>query len=267
MLRSGFHIIITQSYFTAGLNFEPAVYFLPTFTINYESLIYKHLFFDLDRTLWDFDANALESLTIVYQEFELDRFFKDPLDFYTIYTSYNDQLWEDYRKGLIQKSDLRNRRFFMTLADAGERNQELADKIGERYMYLTPRMNRLFPNTRMVLDYLSGKGYKMYILTNGFTSTQARKMNNSGLTSYFVRTFSSEELGVNKPDREMFHWAVTSINAKKTECLMIGDDPAVDIAGASSYGLDSVWFNPRGYSASIKPTYTISNLLELKNIL
>ena len=32
---------------------------------------YKHLFFDLDHTLWDTDRNALESLYEIYNEIKL----------------------------------------------------------------------------------------------------------------------------------------------------------------------------------------------------
>ncbi len=54
--------------------------------------VYKHLFFDLDHTLWDFDTNAKHSLTDIYAEFDLhlkvtpefDEFYKKYL-FHALY--------------------------------------------------------------------------------------------------------------------------------------------------------------------------------------
>jgi putative hydrolase of the HAD superfamily len=228
---------------------------------------YEHIFFDLDRTLWDYDANAFKALTMVFGEFKLSRFFLSPEEFFTIYTKQNDQLWDDYRKGLVQKEELRKLRFFNTLKDKELNDEVLAGQIGERYMYITPRLNILFPSTRETLDYLQEKKYKLYILTNGFIQTQHRKMNHSDISRCFIRVFSSEELGVNKPKKEIFHWAVSSVHAKKKDCLMVGDDLKVDIQGAMNYGIDGVWFNPNELQSTYKPTHIIKDLSELKSIL
>lgn len=134
-------------------------------------------------------------------------------------------------------------------------------------MYITPRLNILFPQAIETLEYLRDKKYKLYILTNGFIQTQDRKMKHSDIARYFDRVFSSEELGANKPNKEIFHWAVTSINAKKEKCLMVGDDLRVDIKGAMSYGIDGVWFNPQQITGEFKPTYTIKSLDDLRSIL
>lgn len=228
---------------------------------------YKYLYFDLDRTLWDYDANSTQALSQIFHEFYLNNYFDSPAEFVHIYNINNDMLWDSYRKGVIRKAELRTKRFAMTLSEKNVTDDTLAFNIGEKYMDITPRLNILAPNTIELLKYLKAKDYRLFILTNGFISTQEKKMKNSELDIYFERVFSSEELGINKPAKEIFHWAVTSVNAPKEKCLMIGDDIEVDIQGALSYGIDAAWFNPNGDSASIKPTITISDLGELKNIL
>lgn len=228
---------------------------------------YQHLFFDLDRTLWDFDANSTMSLTDIFHTYKLDRSFVSTDEFIRIYNHHNELLWDDYRKGLIIKEDLRTKRFALTLMDKGINDQALSTEIGEHYMYLTPRLNILAPNAIETLEYLAEKQYKMYILTNGFISTQQQKMAHSKLDKYFIRVYSSEELGVNKPNSEIFHWAVSSVHGRKKECLMIGDDLEVDIIGAKNYGIDTAWFNPAGLNSEIHPTYEIRNMGELKTIL
>ena len=228
---------------------------------------YKHLFFDLDRTLWDYDANSTKALTEIFHSYQLANSFASPEEFLGIYNHHNDILWEFYRKGLIIKEDLRTRRFELTLLEKGITNHKLCAEIGEHYMYITPRLNILAPNTIETLEYLLEKQYKMYILTNGFLSTQQKKMAHSKLDTYFERIYSSEELGVNKPRKEIFHWAVSAVHGKKSECLMIGDDLEVDIIGAKNYGIDTVWFNPSGLKAAHKPNYTIGNMSELLKFL
>ena len=228
---------------------------------------YKHLFFDLDRTLWDYDANASKALSEIYRAYELDKSFSSAEEFLERYNHHNDILWDDYRNGNILKEELRTKRFELTLLEKGIQDRELCTEIGDRYMYITPRLNILAPNTIDTLEYLLQKGYSMYILTNGFLSTQQQKMAHSKLDKYFKRIFSSEELGINKPRKEIFHWAVSSIHANKKECVMIGDDVEVDIMGAMKYGIDTIWFNPSNLHSEKKSTYIIQDMSDLKEIL
>ena len=228
---------------------------------------YTHLFFDLDRTLWDYDANASGSLTTIYSEFGLDQKFQNPEEFITIYNHHNDLLWEQYRQGAVGKLELREKRFRLTLMEKGIDDSKLALNMDALYMEITPRSNILYPHTIETLEYLKEKQYHMFILTNGFLSTQQVKMASSNLEHFFERIFSSEEAGRNKPHRDIFHWAVSSVNAKKKHCLMIGDDLEVDIRGAMNYGIDTIWFNPSGQKVNVEPTHTISTLSELRVIL
>jgi putative hydrolase of the HAD superfamily len=230
-------------------------------------LKYKHLFFDLDRTLWDYDANSSLALGEVYSEFGLDRHFSSPDEFITLYNHHNDFLWDQYRQGNIKKMELRTKRFLLTLQEKKLNDSKISEAIGIRYMYITPRLNTLAPNTIEALDYLTGLNYKLYILTNGFLSTQEKKMASSEIDRYFIKIYSSEELGVNKPRKEIFHWAVSSVHAHKSECLMIGDDLEVDVRGAMNYGMDAVWYNPGNLPSDFNPTYTISDIGELTKIL
>jgi putative hydrolase of the HAD superfamily len=228
---------------------------------------YRHLFFDLDRTLWDFDSNSHDALSEVYEEFGLMQYFPDKGDFIRRYHFHNEHLWASYRKGEMTKELLRSERFRLTLEGVTTNQPDLALKIGESYLGKSAEKTKVFPNTYEVLDYLRSKGYHMYILTNGFRETQFAKLKNCNLGDYFEKVFTSETIGVNKPNTGIFHWAVSSVNAKKRECLVIGDDPEVDILGARNYGIDSVFFNPLNESTSITASYEIKNLQELTGIL
>jgi putative hydrolase of the HAD superfamily len=227
---------------------------------------YKHIYFDLDRTLWDFDANSRQALGDVFRNFNLDRIFTNPDDFIQTYHKHNERLWAEYRDGNLTKAILRSKRFELTLKEKKVKDPVLAARIGEEYLSQSVLKTNLFPNTLEILDYLKPQ-YNLYILTNGFRETQFKKLANCGLDVYFDEVFTSETIGYNKPHVKIFEWAITAVNAKKNECIMIGDDQKVDIEGARRFGMDTVFFNPNKESPIVESTYIINDLSELKKIL
>ena len=79
--------------------------------------------------------------------------------------------------------------------------------------------------------------------------------------------FTPENIGYIKPHRAIFEYAVKSVNARKAESLMIGDDLQVDIIGARDFGMDQVYFNPHKIPHNEKITYEILTLFELREFL
>ena len=227
---------------------------------------YKHLFFDLDRTLWDFEKNSIITLRSIFDKRKLDKIFPDFNIFVSTYEAHNERLWDLYKLRKIRKDELRNERFLLTLKDFGIDDPKLAEQIGDDYVELSPMQTVLFPNTIEVLDYLSTK-YKMHIITNGFVEVQYKKLKNCGLEKYFERVTTSEEAKSSKPKPEIFQVALKSVNAKKTESLMIGDDLENDILGAKKFGIDQVFFNPDSEKHSETISFEIKNLNELTTFL
>jgi putative hydrolase of the HAD superfamily len=228
---------------------------------------YNFLFFDLDCTLWDYENNAAKALEIIFEKFELGNSFNNQEHLISLFSKYNDLLWNEFREGRIHKEVLRIRRFEMCLSDVGIENRELAVSLNENFLDLSPKSTGLMPGTIEILDYLKEKKYNLFIITNGFTQIQELKMKYSGLEAYFEKMFTSENVGSNKPNREMFEYAVKSVNAIKKQSLMIGDDLKVDIIGARKFGIDQVFYNPKKISHSETVTYEIEDLLELRKIL
>ena len=82
---------------------------------------YKHLFFDLDHTLWDFDANAKETLIEIYSFFNLEAKGVSPFtDFYKHYLHHNQILWDRYHKGFISSEELKWKRMWRTMLEFGD---------------------------------------------------------------------------------------------------------------------------------------------------
>jgi putative hydrolase of the HAD superfamily len=117
-----------------------------------------------------------------------------------------------------------------------------------------------------LLDYLKPK-YHLHLITNGFQEVQHTKLIGSGLEPYFETLTVSEEVGVKKPNPEIFLYALQKANASHAESLMIGDEMAVDIDGARAAGIDTILFNPKGETVEGERTFEVKSLKEITGIL
>ena len=238
------------------------------FSIQHSALKkYKHLFFDLDRTLWDFDAAAEVAFERIYEKYNLKSLgIPSAHEFHEVYHPLNERLWELYRENKITKDGLNRTRFLKPLEHYGIHDVELADHLSEDYVYWSPRIVRLVPGTMELLDYLKPK-YHLHLITNGFQEVQHTKLSGSGLEPYFETLTVSEEVGVKKPNPEIFYYALRKANATTEESIVIGDEMAVDINGARAAGIDQIFFNPSGKEVEGERTFEVKDLREIKEIL
>ncbi len=228
---------------------------------------YKHIFFDLDHTLWDFDANARDTLQHLHDNLNLSERGVHDFDlFHQTYLAHNLKLWERYRKGFIKQGELRLKRMWLTLLDFKIRDEELAKEMGDIFLQLLPTRTLLFPHTKEILQYLTTKGYQLHLITNGFEHTQHCKLKNSGILHFFKQVITSECSNSLKPEKEIFDYALNKAGAKAAESIMIGDALDIDIAGAVNAGMDGVHVNFAGAAQHFKPTYTVQHLKELEAI-
>ena len=228
---------------------------------------YKHLFFDLDHTLWDFDANAKATLAQLHIDLDLVNKGVDDFDrFHKNYLQHNEKLWARYRNGYIKQEELRLKRMWLTLLDFKIADEELARQLSELFLQLLPSRTILFPDTKEVLRYLTDKDYQLHLITNGFEKTQHSKLKHSGLDVFFKEVITSENSSSLKPQKEIFEFALRKANAGVEESIMIGDSIEIDIAGALNAGMDQVHVNFNEAPQEIQPTYTIKALKELEDI-
>lgn len=204
----------------------------------------KHIFFDLDRTLWDFDKNSRLALSILFEEHNLHTHFSSFEAFHKTYKEINAKMWYQYGKGQVSKDSLRVGRFIETFRKHKVDKKELALHLSDEYVRISPYQTNLFPGTKETLDVLTGMGYQMHIITNGFSEIQHIKLKQSGIDNYFKVILCSEEVGVNKPNPEVFHFALDKSGAKATNSIMIGDDYNVDVRGATKVGMQAILFDP-----------------------
>jgi len=228
---------------------------------------YKHLFFDLDHTLWDFEANAKETLFELHDLHALRKKGVHDFDlFFSRYSYHNERLWDRYTKGFMKQEDLRWKRVWLTLLDFKIADENLAKEMSVQFLERLPNRKNLFPYTIEILDYLTQKNYVLHLITNGFENIQHSKLRYSNLTNYFNEIITSEKAGSLKPNKEIFEFALRVTEANIEDSIMIGDNIEADIKGAMSAGLDTIFVNHLKIETDVKPTYTIHHLKELEDI-
>lgn len=227
----------------------------------------RHIFFDLDHTLWDFDKNAEETLHELFNTYQLQDYGLASADiFIETYTRNNHQLWVDYHLGRISKTHLRETRFKKTFLDLGLDEANIPENFEEDYVNICPTKTNLFPGVHKVLSYLREK-YTLHLISNGFRESTEYKIHNNDLGKYFGQIIISEVVGVNKPDPAIFQFALRQACCQVGESLMVGDSLEADIRGARDFGMQTLWFNPHFAERPRDVAAEINHLEELLNLL
>lgn len=227
----------------------------------------KHIFFDLDDTLWDFEKNSSLILRDLFSEFSLSEKLNTSFDtFHSTYKAVNLDFWSRYGKKQIDKQYLRNHRFNETFKKFSYDNYEENLVITDHYLNRAPLGKHLKEGCIELLNHLKEK-YTLHIITNGFKEIQNIKIDSCGLRNYFSQIIISEEYQLNKPDEKIFRLSEKLANCKKEDCVMIGDNFESDIEGALGAGWKAIWLNEHPHNDSEKNTFhKVGNLNSLRQI-
>lgn len=223
----------------------------------------RQLFFDLDRTLWDFEANSKKALQQLFADLQLDSHIEHFNHFHHTYVRINNELWNAFGKGKINKAELRDSRFQRTLEHHGISDLTITQRLSDGYIELSPRQTQLFPDAVDVLEQFRREGYRMHIITNGFPEVQYIKLENSGIAPYFDNVLCSEDVGFTKPHREIFQEALRRASCLPEHAIMIGDDFKIDIVGALNAGWTAIHFDPEH---KFKKELTVKRIRSLKEL-
>lgn len=224
---------------------------------------YQTLFFDVDDTLLDFGAAEKLALRSLFEEHNL---VLTP-DIETHYKTINQGLWRSYEEGKLNRDEVVNTRFSILLKDYDRVVDGAVLEMGYRG-YLEQGNQLITGALELVSDLQSH--YDLYIVTNGVSQTQDKRLRASGLHPIFKSIFVSEDTGFQKPMKEFFDYVFARIpDFSAEQALIIGDSLSADIKGGQMAGLDTCWFNPtqKVNDTPIVPTYEIHQLDELYGIL
>ena len=224
----------------------------------------KHIFFDLDNTLWDFEKNSREALSHLFLEHNIQLHCKTEFDsFIEIYEAINHELWHLYSLQKTTKEELRYQRFYKAFLHFNYDNLNLAHLWADDYLKISPYKTHLIDGAMDVLFYLKDK-YQLHIITNGFKEVQHIKLDYSNLKPFFEHIIISEEHGFNKPDIKIFDLAQTLTASQIEECVMIGDNYDTDILGALNAQWKAIYLSDNEKENEDKNYSQINRLIQLK---
>ncbi|MBM3070718.1 pyrimidine 5'-nucleotidase [Enterobacter sp. RHBSTW-00994] len=217
------------------------------------------IFFDADETLFTFDSfGGLQRMFLDYSITFTAEDFQD-------YQAVNKPLWVDYQNGAITALQLQHQRF----ESWAERLNVTPGALNDAFLNAMAEICAPLPGAVSLLASLKGKA-KLGIITNGFTALQQIRLERTGLRDHFDALVISEQVGVPKPDPRIFDYALEQAGHPDRErVLMVGDTAESDILGGNNSGLATVWLNAhnRVLPDGIKPTWTVSSLNELEQLL
>lgn len=224
---------------------------------------YQTLLFDVDDTLLDFHAAEDQALKKLFASEKM------PLtpELKQAYQKMNLGLWEDFEQGKLTREEVTETRFGKLFAQFGMEVDSPA--MERRYRSFLDEGHQLLGNSRQIVADLAQKA-DLYVVTNGVSKTQYRRLTDAQLLPYFKDVFVSEDTGYQKPMPEYFDYVFERIpHFAKEDAVIIGDSLTSDIKGGANVGIDSIWLNPgkKNLLAGITPTYEISRLEELYPIL
>ncbi len=227
--------------------------------------MYRYLFFDADGTLFDF--HEAENRAFFQMTAKLG--FEATAKQLETYKACNEACWKAFERSEITQATLKVKRFedFFS-AEAIPLDATLASKTYQGYL---AQQGILYEESLPLLDALTERGYTLYLASNGIAEVQRGRIAQSETGRYFKDIFISEEIGSQKPDSQFFSFMLerTGLEAKRSECLMIGDSLTSDIQGAFSYGMDTLWINMGGAhtnATGVQPTYEMHSLSEILSL-
>ncbi len=220
---------------------------------------YRWLLFDVDNTLFDFDAAELKALARTFLQFGRD---------YTPeigerYHQINHDLWQAFERGEITAVQLRTTRFQKLFQTIGFQADPAA--FSDVYLGNLATFPDLIDGAAELVPCLS-RTHQLALITNGLSDVQRPRLAASPIGDCFTAVTISDEIGVAKPDTGIFDAAFAVMGQPaKSDVLIIGDSLTSDIRGGANYGIDTCWYNPAGQlnPNGLTPTYEIRHLHEM----
>jgi putative hydrolase of the HAD superfamily len=212
--------------------------------------------FDGDQTLWDFQRVMRDALDWIATELRVARPgpFADALTWQHLEQD-RAVVGEEFEGREFNLRRLRVYGFGRTLdrrraAEGGDASADalLAEQLADSYFHHRDRDPALFEDTLPCLDALQ-RHYRLGLLSNG-----SRLPERVGLGTYFDAVVFAQDHLVAKPDKGIFEVAERELGVRSARCVLVGDHPLNDVAGAKRAGWLAVWLDRDGDGTFVTPS-------------
>lgn len=224
------------------------------------------IFFDLDGTLLDNKSSEFHGVEALYEEYK-ECFKIDKQIFYKFWCQISDKYFNRYLNGEITFDEQRIERI-KELFDYSNVKVTDEDAMIKFKKYLNNYENAWKPYDDVIpcLKQLS-KQYRLGIISNGDLNQQLLKLEKMNINQYFSCIITAGEVGISKPNIELFNIACRRVNEMPNECYYIGDDLHIDIIPCKDVGMNGIWLNRKQDTLTINSIKMIYSLSDLMNVL
>ena len=226
----------------------------------------RTILWDIDGTLLSFDASERHALSKLLAA----RGITMTEEMLSCYHRTNDGYWKRLERGEVNKQELVRGRFtdFFTAMhlpvpdDIEAFNAAFQEALAEQ----------VFPHEGAVESLrVLHPSYRQYIVSNGATQVQRRKISLLGIAPYIDGVFLSDEIGAQKPQRAFFDALRIGIpHYDEAETVIIGDSLTSDIKGGHDAGILTIWYAPHGEEPApdvAQPDHILRTLVDLPVLL
>ncbi len=230
----------------------------------------KAVLFDLDNTLYDYDAAHKVAMKSVVREMQKHHSISGT-DFMKLF----DMSRKEIHRELSGTASAHNRiLYFQRTVEKTHANLEpdIVLALYDAYWNTLLKNIRLRKNAIDVLKFCRDNGIKTAIVSDLTTKIQLRKIKKLGISRYIDVLVTSEEAGSEKPHAIMFLLTLNKLGVAPHDSVMVGDNAVADIEGANFVGLTTVLLKKgvlaRGPKEDYqKPDYTISSISKLIGVI
>lgn len=194
----------------------------------------KAVLFDLDNTLLNFNKGEYDALKVIYDDLNIP-YNEDTINLFIKHSNY---CWRELEKNNMNLKECRYNRWIYFLNELNIKDIDI-DKIIDKVSIELSKGHYLIDNALLTLTRLSKK-YKIYIITNGVSFIQHRRIKESKIEDFIDGIYISEEIGHYKPNKEYFDYVLNDIGLSNKEVIVVGDSLTSDILGANNSNIDSI---------------------------
>lgn len=228
--------------------------------------------FDLDDTLHDDTTAYLNAARVAAEMVARERSGVEPQALVDAYEREVSVFWQSLSAEHLDReiANERVRMWSAALAELGIADGELAQRAADVYNRARAEGLALFPDSLGVLTALRARGCKLGLVTNGFAATHHDKIDRLGLRDRMDAFFIADEVGMVKPDPELFRHACRVLGSEPARSAMVGDRYHRDVAGAHDAGLFTVLLDVHAIpvpDGAPQPDAVIASIGELLDVL
>ena len=213
----------------------------------------------------DFLASEAYAIRTLFKKYNIGECSDEMLK---LYSEINSKYWQMLERNELTKAEILVGRFREFFEKIGV-DVTIAEKFNLDYQLTLGDHIEFVDKAEEILHWQKGK-YTLVAVTNGTKIAQEKKLRLSGLDNVFDAIFISENVGVEKPNKEYFDYVFEKLGiTDKSQVLIIGDSLTSDMKGGFVAGIDTCWFNPshKPNNSGVSVTYEIDDLERIRDIL